>query len=78
MKRSKLSVNRARAGRVRSRAKTLAARTNGKLGGAPRYPGKRCPCGDNTLHRAEQRAFACCKAKGVVPRTARRKKGDMI
>lgn len=28
----------------------------------------RCPCGAHTMHRAQARAFDCCKRAGVIPR----------
>lgn len=34
--------------------------------GRPRKPyAKRCPCGANTLRRAQRRGFECCKRFGV-------------
>lgn len=33
--------------------------------GKPRSEAPRCPCGQNTLTRAKQRNFGCCKKAGV-------------
>lgn len=38
-------------------------------GGRKRKP-DRCPCGENTLTRAQARGFACCKLAGVCPTPA--------
>ncbi len=55
----------------RSRA-SLSRKTFGGGGarigsGRPRAT-VRCPCGLNSLKRAQDRAFDCCKKAGMVPR----------
>ena len=56
------------AGRVRSSRRTTP--TGGRMnppGGRPRKDAPRCPCGANTLRRAEARCFDCCRRAGIEP-----------
>lgn len=46
-----------------ARAMSAARKRNGAGPGRPRSQDKRCPCGANTLKRAQARGFDCCKQR---------------
>lgn len=47
-----------------SLARIAALMRKRHAGGRPRKDGKRCPCEQNTLRRAKERRFDCCRKAG--------------